>query len=63
MDRSLSVIDEDEPKYDYDTDETNIVFLPPIIMSSVTILLNILNETYARILDCLKGTDNIERNL
>ena len=59
MNRSLSVIDEDESKYDYDNDETNIVVLPPNIMSAVTMLLNILNEAYTKILDCLKGTNNI----
>jgi len=65
MNRSLSVIDEDESKYDCnpDNDETNVVFLPPNIMSTVTIILNILNETYVRILDCLKGTNHTEKGL
>lgn len=65
MIRSLSVIDEDEPKYDCnpDNDETNIVFLPPNIMSTVTIILNILNETYTRILDYLKWNNHTETDV
>ena len=80
MIRSLSVIDEDEPKYDYndynhendennendendENDETNVDFLPPNIMAYVTIILNILNETYTRILDYLKWNNHTETDV
>lgn len=58
INRSLSIIDEDEPKYDYNN-EPKYTIISPMAMSSITIIVAIVYESYNNFLKYLKGCDDI----
>ena len=61
INRSLSIIDEDEPKYDYnpENNEPKYTIISPMAMSSITIIVAIVSESYNNFLKYLKGCDDI----
>jgi hypothetical protein len=66
IDRSLSIIDEDESKYNYNPsdDETNYTIISPMALSSITMILSIVYESYHKMLNCLKwGDDDIDKTI
>ena len=69
INRSLSIIDEDEPKYDYnpendpENDEPKYTIISPLIMSSITILVELVYESYNKFLKYLKGCDDIDKQV
>ena len=65
INRSLSIIDEDEPKYDYnpENNEPKHTIISSMEMSSITILVAIVYDSYNNFLKYLKGCDDIDKNV
>ena len=65
INRSLSIIDEDEPKYDYnpENDEPKYTIISSMEMSSITILVAIVYDSYNKFLKYLTGCDDIDKNV